>query len=74
MKKHYNHNCSTCTQVGNYTDRDNTIYDLYFCPQMGIPTVVARFSSGGDGYTSGLDSGIEPLIEAQRLAVQAGLL
>lgn len=51
-------------------------HDLYFDPQMGIPTVIARFGNDGPDYTSGIvpEGGPAPLIEAKRLAVEKGLL
>lgn len=42
------HDCDCCTFLGHYGE-----HDLYFCPQGGHPTVIARFGEHGD-YLSGL--------------------
>jgi hypothetical protein len=50
-------------------------FDLYFCPQHGVPTVIARYGPDGD-YQSGLPAAdaIPALGEAKRRAIAAGLL
>jgi hypothetical protein len=65
----YVHDCDRCTFLGRWRE-----YDLYFCPQTGIPTVLARYSDMGQDYTSGMGSDVPPLVEAKRRAVAVGLL
>jgi hypothetical protein len=67
----YQHDCDKCHFLGQ--DAEN---DLYFCPRGGIPTVVARFGDGDDDFVSGYNQAalLEPLAEAKRRAVTAGLL
>ena len=67
-KPRHEHDCSQCTFLGYYNE-----YDLYFCPQHGVPTVIARFSSHGPDYTSGLHSQLPQLIEAENRAIIEGL-
>lgn len=43
----YDHDCSDCIFLGQYEH-----YDLYFCPNE--PTIVARYSSEGRDYCSGI--------------------
>lgn len=84
MKKLYNHDCSTCCFLGNHhVEKDkingeqlNTTYDLYYCSQGVIPTVIARFGSEGSEYISGLNLAnlVESLSEARKRAIQKGLL
>ena len=47
----HDHDCESCEWL---MSRDNV--DLYFCPQngAGLGTVVARYSSDGPNYTSGV--------------------
>jgi hypothetical protein len=45
---HFQHDCDDCVFIGHYAD-----HDLYRCPQMGMPTIVARYGDDGAGYTSG---------------------
>lgn len=60
----YKHDCTSCTFLGRYSE-----YDLYFCKQGGNnPTVLARFSSQGPDYLSGMDSEMAPLAEARKRA------
>lgn len=73
MKPRYEHNCDVCTFLGTHEE-----YDLYFCPQSGMPTVIARYGNEGANYMSGL-SFAQPdvnkiLYEAKLLAVKQGLL
>jgi len=72
---HYTHDCEGCTHLGDI-DVDGTVYDLYFCPQGYTPTVIARFSSNGPDYVSGLifaQKGYEPLATALARATEQGL-
>ena len=48
-KPMYTHDCSRCTFLGTFED-----YDLYYCPQGGLTTVIARFGNKGAEYMSGL--------------------
>ena len=44
----HEHDCTNCTFLGNYENKD-----LYHCDQNGNPTVISRFGSDGD-YSSGM--------------------
>ncbi len=80
----YIHTCSECTFLGNYTYEVNNkpiIYDLYFCIGK-YPTVIYRYSSKPEEYSSGITialalekSGntLDPLVEALRRARKADL-
>jgi hypothetical protein len=51
----YKHDCKNCVFLGLYQE-NNTIYDLYVCAAgKNISTVVARYSSDGPDYFSGLE-------------------
>jgi len=69
---HYEHDCTGCRFIGNH-DHDGYSYDLYYCPiALGGPTIVARWSSDGPDYTSGVcfgkyDNGDEE--EARRMII-----
>lgn len=68
----YQHDCSSgCTFLGQYGAAD-----LYFCTQGGnLPTVIARYSSTGADYVSGMALMQSPdLIEARTRAMARGLL
>lgn len=45
----FRHDCTCCTFLGQDTEAD-----LYFCTTGFSPTVIARFSSKGSDYVSGL--------------------
>lgn len=75
----YTHDSDCCSYLGRFGD-----YDLYYCPQGNIPTVIMRFGDEGPMYYSGMTlaegSGwpqAHPLIVAARVArsraIQAGL-
>ena len=68
----YQHDCDTCTFLGQYKN-----YDLYFCPQRGLPTVIARWSDNGPDYTSGMvfakNGTSKPLVEALKRANKMGI-
>jgi len=50
----YKHDCENCIYLGSL-EEENIIYDLYICPNgKAISTVIARFSSNGPDYYSGL--------------------
>lgn len=67
----YKHNCDNCIFLGNYKE-----HDLYFCENE--PTVIARYSSRGPDYTSGLSFATEEgnvcLFEAKKRAIEKGLI
>lgn len=70
----YMHDCDACVFLGEADD-----YDLYWCSQGGgtnISTVIARFSSNGPDYISGLAHarGNEKLALAVVRAFRKGLL
>jgi hypothetical protein len=67
----FKHDCPHCEFLGSF-DR----HDLYFCEQVSQPTVIARYSSYGPDYSSGLH-GVDVdncLAEAKRRAIARGLL
>ena len=69
------HDCECCKFLGHFSGQD-----LYFCPQplFNTPTVVARWSSEGPDYMSGLGfnklSANHPLTVAKNRAIEAGYL
>ena len=70
MNRRFDHDCESCTFLGQWKE-----YDLYFCTQGGsMPTVIARFSSEGQDYTSGIHSMNPCLIVAQARATRMGLI
>lgn len=73
MKPQYKHKCYHCKFLGQYTEEDQ-IYDLYYCPQLGHPTVVARYGDNEEDYISGLNFTLKPLVEAESRAIKEGLL
>ena len=71
IEPRHDHDCDRCVFLGHHgTD------DLYVCPDE--PTVIARHSSEGGNYSSGLSfvgpRGIAALTEAYDRAVARGLL
>lgn len=46
----FTHDCDGCTFLDHFNGAD-----LYFCPQNGNPTVIARMSSDGPDYMSGME-------------------
>lgn len=72
MSRQFEHDCNACVFLG-HVDK----HDLYFCPNDILgPTVIARWSSEGPDYSSGLCFiCCNPLLhEAAKRAVQRGLL
>lgn len=69
----YKHDCEKCEPLGEFGN-----IDLYFCNQAaGLgPTVIARYSSEGSDYQSGLyaASRIPELAEARKRAIEQGLI
>ena len=78
----YIHNCDSCKYLGRYEFKceyecgcdPGKDADLYYCPQGGLPTVIARYSDYGPDYVSGLFADLLILKEAYRRAVEAGFL
>lgn len=54
-EKHYKHKCDSCIFLGNWTEYGLFIYDLYFCNQDNLPTVIARYGNDPSHYHSGLN-------------------
>ncbi len=54
----YEHDCNNCTYLGSI-NRDlgggEKLFDLYFCEQGKLPTVIARYGNKGDSYISGME-------------------
>jgi len=69
-KPRYQHDCDACVFLGEHKK-----YDLYFCGG-DWPTVIARYSSDGPDYTSGIafKDHVEPIGEAFNRACERGLL
>lgn len=67
----FEHDCTECRYLG-YTEKA----DLYWCPQGGYPTVIARYSSDPPDYSSGLAfvGSIPDITEAAARARVKGLL
>lgn len=59
-ERRYKHDCETCKFLGHYNE-----YDLYYCSQTGLPTVIARYGDDGPEYTSGMGSDHPALVEAR---------
>lgn len=84
----FNHDCPSCTYLGTVCQRRPesehrgiralmlAVFDLYFCTQHGLPTVIARYGHAGPDYTSGMAlAAVDPLLaEAKRRADERGLL
>lgn len=69
-KPRYQHDCQVCVFLGHYDGSD-----LYFCPQHGIKTVIARFSDLGPDYASGLPAIRNRFLqEAELRATKGGFL
>ena len=49
MTKQFEHDCSKCFFIGR-----SQKYDLYFCEQHTLPTVIARYGDKGHQYLSGM--------------------
>lgn len=78
----YQHDCETCTFLGTVSsvDRPGQEIDLYFHRTVSrfSPTVIARYSSEGADYGSGLTFGVNSpgcdLAVALRKAYKADLI
>jgi hypothetical protein len=69
----FKHDCDGCTFLGH---NKQATKDLYYCPQRGFPTVIARFGNEGRDYMSGIafkDSDVD-IAYAVELAKEKGLL
>lgn len=76
----YEHDGDCCTYLGRYRSQDKDHihkdgYDLYYCPQGNLPTVIMRFGNDGWEYYSGIalaeaydDYRTQPLIVAAKVA------
>lgn len=83
----FDHDCTACVFLGRTArERSETfhrgiealrwqLFDLYYCKQHGLPTVIARFGHGGDQYVSGLGlAALDPVLaEALNRADEKGL-
>lgn len=58
----FEHDCDGCEFLGTTGRWAKRKADFYFCP--GEPTVIARYSSDGPDYSSGIGSQTELLTEA----------
>lgn len=73
----YTHDCDKCVFLGSYDEKD-----MYYCPQEGLDTVIARFSDEGSDYISGLPIAVyemayhvsPPLRVAYLIALDLGLI
>ncbi len=68
----FQHDCDNCKPLGEFGDAD-----LYYCnQQIGGPTLIARYSSDGADYISGLcfADKVPALGEARKRAFDAGYL
>lgn len=63
----FQHDCGHCVPLGEHGEAD-----LYYCAQ-GDPTVIARYSSEGGDYSSGMSIPLPDLLEAKARAIKAGL-
>ena len=64
----HKHDCSQCTFLGRYNE-----YDLYFCHQNGMPTIIARYGEAGN-YMSGLSFAIADLTDYKDSPLAVGLV
>lgn len=58
-KPQWEHDCASCTFLGHYRNTKEN-YDLYYCANE--PTLIARHSSDGPDYTSGIVFGARAII------------
>ncbi len=71
MKPLFEHDCTCCTYLGTEND-----HDLYHCGQSGFgQTVIARYSSDGPDYMSGLVFSRTGILRiAAEKAIEKGIL
>ena len=70
----FEHDCTACEYLGRHVAEDGFEYDLYVHPGQGVnQTVIARFSSEGRDYISGMPSsyGSSEMLTEARLRAQA---
>lgn len=77
--KNYEHDCDKCIFLGSWDDADQSVittYDLYFCPQHNLPTVVARYGNDGPDYHCGSVShqGIKAIEVGKQIARDFNLI
>lgn len=72
------HDSDCCTFLGHEVG-----HDLYYCPQNGLPTLIARYGSIGPDYNScpvylvakfSIADRLSPFDRAYQLAEKAGLI
>lgn len=61
----YKHDCDKCVYLGQHEN-----YDLYYCEQSGLPTVICRWGNNGCDYHSGLYANYEESVTGYRLTIQ----
>ena len=66
--------CTSCLFLGHYNDPSGMQYDLYYCPQRGDPTVIARYGERPEEYISSMRSGLNPLRVARARAMARGFV
>lgn len=72
----FQHDCGHCHYLGTYRDEAGRMSDLWVHLTGALPTVIARYSSEGPDYTSGMSFSYglnAALTEARRRAEQRGL-
>lgn len=81
----FEHDCNECVFLGLFMSKkyeasifDHRNYDLYFCNQGGLFTVIARYGNDGHSYISGLPFAkhgvVKPLCVARSLAIEKKLM
>ena len=66
--------CTSCIFLGHFKESNGMEYDLYYCPQQGDPTVIARYGPRPEEYISSILSGLNPLKVARARAMARGLV
>jgi hypothetical protein len=76
LEPQFDHDHTGCIFLGPWEDDEFQKYDLYYCTQRGTPTVLARMSSVGSDYYSGMFKAeeIPSLNEAKKRAIARGLI
>ncbi len=74
----FQHDCTACIFLGNMLAGGKSV-DLYYCPNDIVrSTVVARYSSEGSDYASGMvfaeNRAMAELVVARMLAIEKGLI
>jgi hypothetical protein len=60
----YPHDCTACRYVGQLL-----AFDVYVCPQGGLPTVVARYGAEGPAYASGPEVRLDEMLPGRDLTL-----